>query len=465
MIHRNAGILRRKAAHKVKIIDNYVIVDANDSYKQSILINTLYSTIYILSNDETKQFRNWVSKKEIVVSSDIETNLLMKLDEAGFVVDGCDRENEIINEITTRIRQWHKKRQKDHLVVFVLTYNCNFSCPYCYEDSYHSSTKILTEQMVDKVFDLYKNRMEYITFYGGEPLLPETMEIIRYISEKAPYAIYNVTTNGYHLTDYYDLLSNLSLSNIMVTMDGSRETHNKTRIHRSGVDTYEKVYQGIDLYLRSSIPMTIRMNISNDNLDQCLKLRDGLIREYKTQFDNGVLKFELQPQLQLAIEARQKLNDWLLFDTGGNAGIPNKYNMMSLSVSPILREFINSSNKKNVQKYCFCDAQCNRRYYDAEGNIYSCILALKNTHATIGKYYPQLCMKKDSMISRNIETVAKCADCKLKFICGGGCSNKIMDKNGNVFKPNCDDIRNEVYNELPRLFRKYTERPFSGVPK
>ena len=40
--------------------------------------------------------------------------------------------------------------------------------------------------------------------------------------------------------------------------------------------------------------------------------------------------------------------------------------------------------------------------------------------------------------------------------CGGGCANAILNTAGDVMKPNCQQILHEVYDELPKLFGKYT---------
>jgi uncharacterized protein len=313
----------------------------------------------------------------------------------------------------------------------------------------------MTKDMVDKIFKLNNNDLKRITFYGGEPFLPQTMSIVKYIISKAPNAMYSATTNGYHLIDFFEILSNLRISNIMVTLDGPKEYHNKTRILKNGGETYDQVTHGIDKFLNNKIPVKIRMNISRDNLKQCMALREEYIHKFKSQYDAGILMFELQPIFQINPETKAELDEAIFYEKVSPNGAPSKYNMMSVTVSPVLNAFINNSKKHFRPRYCHCNAEWKSRFYDAEGNIYSCILALKNTAAAVGTYYPDFFLKQKSMLSRNIESIAQCRECKLKFLCGGGCANAIIDKNGDVMKPNCDMIVNEVYNELPKLFRRY----------
>ena len=73
---------------------------------------------------------------------------------------------------------------------FVITYNCNFRCPYCFENGISDSGKawskqVITPELVDKAFEaMYKIEphkklhIEEIILYGGEPLLRENHSIV-----------------------------------------------------------------------------------------------------------------------------------------------------------------------------------------------------------------------------------------------------------------------------------------------
>ena len=88
----------------------------------------------------------------------------------------------------------HKRNKLLHkYFTFIITYDCNFRCPYCYEANLSNhglnwSKKKFTKEMVDKAYraiDIIENRRDYrsntILLYGGEPLLAENREIIEYI--------------------------------------------------------------------------------------------------------------------------------------------------------------------------------------------------------------------------------------------------------------------------------------------
>jgi len=435
----------------MKLLKNTITVNAGE--ENNFLIHPYMGDIYVVGKNEIDLVKKWSEMEEITCEKNEEKNFLEQLVQKKFIVAG-ETEEKLLEEKTMELARTHHNLQHQNLnsAVFVITYACNFACPYCYEEgALENTTKIMTEEMVDAVFDLYNGKIDKIALYGGEPLLPENKKIIEYIISKAPQAEYNVTSNGYYIVEYFQLLRSLKINNIMITLDGSKELHNKTRILKDDrkKGTFDKILEGIELLLRNNINVKIRMNISDKNKDDCLELRDKFITKYPFQFQNGILKFELQPIFQLSSKKRDELNEELVYNLYDkkNSGY---YNTMAISVTPILDSFVNR-RRNFVPRYTFCDAEGARRFFDAEGNIYSCILALKNKKASVGTYYPKVNMKKDSMLTRNIERIEKCQTCKFKFLCGGGCANGIIDKDGDVMKPNCT-ILNEVYNVLPKLF-------------
>ena len=351
-------------------------------------------------------------------------------------------------------------------VAFVLTYQCNFRCPYCYEGNgdcniSSQNRSIMTPEMVDAIFAIHQNEIENIMLYGGEPLLPVNKETICHIISKAPNANFSATTNGYYLEEYFDIFSKLTINHLMVTLDGEESLHNKTRILHDGKGTYEKIMRGIDLYLRHDIRIKIRMNISKANVQSCLLVKKKLIEQYKDQHSRGLLLFEMQPIFQTTGKSRQELTQILYYpdaaenSAGGPKPLDARENTIAGSLSPLVSIF--SHPRKFLPKYCNCHAETKARFYDADGRIYSCILALNKEKSAIGTYYPTLSMKRSGMHCRNIEAIPECRECKLRFLCGGGCGNAVIDDSGNVLHPNCAPIMDEIQNELPALYERYVK--------
>ena len=92
------------------------------------------------------------------------------------------------------------------ILILELTQQCNFRCEYCvYSGHYkyerkHQNTK-MSKEMIDKVVDKYfctENSPEYVSLYGGEPLLqfPLIQYLMQEIEKKGKHPEYAMTTNG-----------------------------------------------------------------------------------------------------------------------------------------------------------------------------------------------------------------------------------------------------------------------------
>lgn len=432
------------------------------SNKKYILVHTLTGKMFVLDDKEYSEFYQFNVSGLSSTQINTKSVLIQKLIKYNFIFNKKDDEESLICKVENQSRkQYEIEQSRIDYATFVLTYNCNFRCPYCYEKESNTcnSYKTISKEMVDTVFNIHKNNLKYIMLYGGEPLLPENDSIIRYIISKAPGATYYATTNGYNLEEFFPIFQNLNIGHIMVTFDGERDIHNKTRILQNGCGTYDKILRGVSLYLKNNITIKIRMNISNENIISCLQHRDNLINLFSESYQNKKLQFEMQPLFQLDLENKMKLESILYFPHKDNEiikPVESNKNVITRSLSPLVSIF--SHPQKFVPKYCNCAAETSARLYDADGNIYSCLLALGKTTASIGTYYPEYKLKPNSMIYRNINTILQCRECELKYLCGGGCANKILTTDGYALIPNCSLIKHEINHEVAFLYEKYVEK-------
>jgi uncharacterized protein len=157
------------------------------------------------------------------------------------------------------------------------TSDCNFACPYCYEDG-NKSSKYMTEQMENKVISFIQKhelvRTLNITWYGGEPLMGfETIKRLLTKIQKIDtlkLGLHNMPTNGYLLDEKKSLFfQQFPLTSIQITLDGNKEFHDKRRFLKSGEPTFEKILGNVDTFIKlnPNTEVYIRMNLDNDNVD------------------------------------------------------------------------------------------------------------------------------------------------------------------------------------------------------
>lgn len=168
-------------------------------------------------------------------------------------------------------------------LTIIPTFNCNFACDYCYEDSALHALKpsegsTMTEEVQDRIVRLLEDRVRdksafTVTWYGGEPLMAK--DIIRNLTtrfidmcktKKVRYRA-GIITNGYLLSrETVQFLIDMQIGFIQVTIDGPEEVHNQRRCLRGGGQTYKRILENLSQIDEDApIYTSIRINIDKRN--------------------------------------------------------------------------------------------------------------------------------------------------------------------------------------------------------
>lgn len=148
-------------------------------------------------------------------------------------------------------------------IVLELTEACNLRCEYCIYSEHHRnfrgySGKCMTFETAKKSIDLilngYKDEEFALSFYGGEPLMnfPLLKKCIEYAKKAYPDVkmSFSFTTNLTLLTqEMLDFFISLENIEIMCSLDGPQDIHDKYRLDTNGKGTYDKAIQNFKLLL------------------------------------------------------------------------------------------------------------------------------------------------------------------------------------------------------------------------
>lgn len=380
----------------MQLIKNIVITKVGKEY---LLINTLNGLIDLVSEGVVDTINKWSQYKTISIDNEYESELYNRLKEREYLCESEEEEFLKKKELIAKLRNAQEKRSNQiNSISFVLTYDCNFSCPYCFEGAnINMQGQYITREQVDKVLNYAGDGLKHIGLFGGEPLLPKNHAIIEYIVSKAPNKEYSIITNGYYLDEYMDILKRISVEFVMVTLDGRQEVHDRRRICKNGEKTYNTIMRNIAMCLDNNIPIRIRMNVDAGNINEIEALRNELLSR----------------------------------------------------VSPIVNCVINGKSLR--PRYAYCAEEENVWIVDPVGLIYPCLTAVGKREYAIGRYYPKMEFFENNVKCRNIETIEKCRDCKYALLCGGGCPLKTMVSQG-VYAPECATILNDLYRVIPKLW-------------
>lgn len=423
----------------MKFIHNLVVIDLKNDQGDILLANGINGLLDVVHRKERAIIEKWMQEDEILPVGEEEKRLYELLEKRQYLLSR-EEEDKIKNQIIDKLKESSQQKKPD-LAWFVLTYRCNFHCPYCYENTVKSE-KTMTIEMIDKVFEINPG-LKYIGFFGGEPFLPENRGLVEYIFYKAPKAEYYAITNGFYLDEYIDLLRSVRFSNIQITLDGTEKNHNETRFQVKGQPTYGKILSGIQKCLSADIPVTIRMNLSSGNLEDLLREKNMI---ESTEWGKKV-EFEIQPLFQCGKDEGNVLYEKLMEqDMKGTSGA----NRILKKMLPLSDFLYKGTPLRPIIRAC--DPEGIMRFYDPYGDIYNCILAVGQKTKAVGTYFPEYRLKEKSFLTRDITKIKECRTCKNALFCGGGCPNGLPDDR-DVYSPNCINFYNEIQNRIPDIYR------------
>ena len=445
-----------KRSESVKLIKHMIFVDIDDGNK--LMINSLRGTLDEINAPIYETLSKWRICEDITPENELETELFHSLKARGYLVDSYLEEIEKKEAILEVLRKNHKVKQENQLnITFVMTYDCNFRCPYCFEGDAHVKKAIISPEQIDTALKLAGNSLNNICLFGGEPLLPKTRTIVEYLFSKAPSATYNIITNGYYLEEFIDLLLDVKIHSVMVTIDGEEEHHNSRRFLEGGEATYQKIMSGIEKSLENSIPICIRMNVDKNNYNAAVILRQKLLDKFDKYKD--ILTFETSPILGMDHNDMIELQSKISFIDEGHAFEERIRRNRLLDVNGSIIDYLTLG--KNIKpKYSFCYAHEDGMVFDPYGDLYPCLVCVGNERYPMGKYHPEFEIKENTIRNRHIEKIPECNECIYSLLCGGGCPMKLPDVT-NFFRPVCSSIKNQIYKDLPVIYKIRREHNLS----
>lgn len=216
------------------------------------------NSILSVNEDEFEALKRIVEKKAL----DNDFKLLKIFQERGFCKESSLRN---IEHSQNKFMHFHLENKVEKLTLQV-TQNCNLRCTYCsYSGMYNQrshSNNIMSYDMMKKSVDflikhsIHSKKVD-LGFYGGEPLLAfdKIKKLIIYIKQKYPYKelTYSLTTNGTIFTDEIIQFLSENEFNVMVSIDGPKELHDKNRVFSNGEGSFDKMMKNL-LYIKQKMP-------------------------------------------------------------------------------------------------------------------------------------------------------------------------------------------------------------------
>lgn len=390
-----------------------------------VAYNSMTNALALLDKEHYKIFTEFVDNNVPIENE----NFLSQLKHGGYLVDSEVNELSMIKFINLK----SKFSTKNLNLTIAPTIDCNFDCTYCYEKANRKKSH-MPESIQEKIVAFVKNNIPYIdsltiTWYGGEPLLElETIEsisrrLIDICSQEKIHYLSSIVTNGYLLTpNIAARLKSININSVQVTLDGSREIHDKRRPLAGGKGTFDKILSNV-ITCAHIIPIALRVNTDKENVNS--------INDITEILNNSSAKDKLFIYLGYV----EPTNNCYMLDKCMDY---SDFSKLSLDFNRSLLDkgFIKNPLFKYPQAkgtHCCADAY-NTFVIDPDGYLYKCWSDIGIKENAIGSLVENNSIKSNAFskledyLLYDFTSDSECIECKFLPMCLGGCPRKRLDK-------------------------------------
>ncbi|MBQ1995605.1 MAG: thioether cross-link-forming SCIFF peptide maturase [Clostridia bacterium] len=341
-----------------------------------------------------------------------------------------------------------------------VAHSCNLACSYCFagQGKYHGKDALMSFETGKRAFDfLIENsgtrRNLEVDFFGGEPLLnwdvvKKLVEYARSIEkEKNKNFRFTLTTNGVLIDDEVIEFANKEMSNVVLSLDGRKDVHDKFRVDYAGKGSYEKI-----------LPKFKKLVESRDGKNYYMR---GTFTHFNTDFtedifhmaDLGFRELSMEPvvcspdspsaltdeDLPVLFEQYEILAKEMIRRKKAGDGFTFYHYMLDLKNGPCIYKRISG-----------CGSGTEYMAVTPKGELYPCHQFVGEEEYCLGNIWDGV--KKPEVQDKfrlcNAYSREECRDCWAKLYCSGGCAANSYHATGSV---------NGIYKYGCELFKKRIE--------
>lgn len=340
-----------------------------------------------------------------------------------------------------------KKRSPVKAMCLHISHDCNLRCKYCFADegAYHQRRELMSADTGCRAIDFLiansgSRRNLEVDFFGGEPLMNfgAVKAVVEYAREQEKIHNKNfrftLTTNGILLNDENIEYMNKNMSNVVLSLDGTKQTNDRVRVKVDGSGSYDNIVPKLLKVAesRNQDNYYVRGTFTRYNLnfaDDVLHLADLGFKQTSVEpvVCDGTPDYALREEdLPVLYAEYEKLVDEYLKRRSDGRWFNFFHFMIDLEQGPCV-----------IKRLSGCGAGCEYLAVAPNGDIYPC-------HQFVGNEEYRMGNLADGKINQdiratfedcNVYTKPDCRECFAKFYCSGGCMANACLINGDINKP------------------------------
>ncbi len=340
-----------------------------------------------------------------------------------------------------------------------IAHTCNLNCEYCFasQGKYHGERALMSFETGKRALDfLVENsgtrRNLEVDFFGGEPLMnfdvvKQMVEYARSIEkEKGKNFRFTLTTNGMLIDDDVIDFANKEMSNVVLSLDGRKEIHDRYRVDYAGNGSWEKIVPKFQKLVeaRGGKNYYMRGTFTHANPD--------FLNDIKVMLDLGFTELSMEPvvcakgdpseltdeDMPIVKEQYEKLAELMLQKDKEGKPFTFYHYMIDLTGGPCIYKRISG-----------CGSGTEYMAVTPWGDLYPCHQFVGDEKFKLGVIWNGVDNTdiQNEFLSCNVYAREDCHDCWAKLYCSGGCAANAYHATGSIkgiYKYGCELFRKRM---------------------
>ena len=340
-----------------------------------------------------------------------------------------------------------------------IAHTCNLNCAYCFasQGKYNGDRAVMSFEVGKQALDFLiansgKRRNLEVDFFGGEPLMnfDVVKQLVAYArsieKEYNKNFRFTLTTNGMLINDDVIDFANKEMSNVVLSLDGRKEVHDRYRVDYAGKGSWERIVPKFQKLVeaREGKNYYMRGTFTHENPD--------FLEDIKTMLELGFTELSMEPvvcapgdpaeltaeDMEIVKDQYEKLAELMLQRDDEGKPFTFYHYMIDLKGGPCIYKRISG-----------CGSGTEYMAVTPWGDLYPCHQFVGDDKYLLGNVWDGVSNTaiQEEFASCNVYARSECKDCWAKLYCSGGCAANAYHSTGSVkgvYKNGCELFRKRM---------------------
>ena len=340
-----------------------------------------------------------------------------------------------------------------------VAHTCNLNCSYCFasQGKYHGERAVMPFEVGKQALDFLvahsgSRRNLEVDFFGGEPLMnfQVVKDLVAYArsieKEKGKNFRFTLTTNGMLIDDDVIDFANRECSNVVLSLDGRKEIHDRFRVDYAGKGSWEQIVPKFQKLVaaRGVKNYYMRGTFTHANPD--------FLKDIQVMLDLGFTELSMEPvvcaeddpsaltaeDLPIVMQQYEDLARLMLKRWKEGRPFTFYHYMIDLTGGPCIYKRISG-----------CGSGTEYMAVTPWGDLYPCHQFVGEEKFKLGDVWHGVenTGVRQDFADCNVYAREECRDCWAKLYCSGGCAANAYHATGSVrgvYKYGCELFRKRM---------------------